>query len=297
MSDEETTQPETTDAAPQEAFALIGNEVRAEIVRALGAEQSGHVVLPFSELRSRVATDVNSSKFNYHLQELVGQFVTKTEEGYKLRPEGLSLYRTIAAGSFTREASLAPFEVGLDCYFCDAPVEATYDDGQFLIRCSDCGHRYCHTMVPPSVVDDQQELLTRVANYTRYETLAVAGGVCPTCLNGVGTEFIPAGESPHHAGDQLDVLARRSCDHCGETHFMSLGVALLDHPELVTFCHERGLDVATTPIWDLEFASTDRSVTVRSRDPWEVALTLSLDGDRLELVVDGDLSVVATKYK
>ncbi|MFH5797758.1 hypothetical protein [Haladaptatus sp. CMAA 1911] len=39
------------------------------------------------------------------------------------------------------------------------------------------------------------------------------------------------------------------------------------------------------------FAVTDRHLTVRSTDPWEVALRVTLDGDALELVVDEDLRV------
>jgi len=37
---------------------------------------------------------------------------------------------------------------------------------------------------------------------------------------------------------------------------------------------------------------TDRDVTVRSRDPWEVALETTCDGDRLEFVVDETLELV-----
>jgi hypothetical protein len=36
---------------------------------------------------------------------------------------------------------------------------------------------------------------------------------------------------------------------------------------------------------------TDHHTTVRSRDPWEVALTLTAGDEVLELVVDGELSV------
>jgi len=60
----------------------------------------------------------------------------------------------------------------------------------------------------------------------------------------------------------------------------------------VAFCHERGVDVRETPIWELEFAATDRFVTVGSRDPWEFAIGVHLDGGVLELVVDDELEVV-----
>lgn len=61
-------------------------------------------------------------------------------------------------------------------------------------------------------------------------------------------------------------------------------------PTLVS--HERGLDVTTTPVWELDFAATDRYVCIYSTDPWDIALELTLDGDMLELVVDDNLAVI-----
>jgi hypothetical protein len=40
---------------------------------------------------------------------------------------------------------------------------------------------------------------------------------------------------------------------------------------------------------------TDRYLTVRSTDPWEVALSIPCEDETLELVVDEDLSVDATR--
>jgi hypothetical protein len=78
---------------------------------------------------------------------------------------------------------------------------------------------------------------------------------------------------------------------------LTVGELLLGDPELVAFCHERGLDVANTPIWDLEFAATDRHVTVRSEAPWKVSLSVPLDGETLELTVDESLTVVERTRK
>ena len=92
--------------APADAFALVGNETRAEILRVLGEEPWAG--LSFSELRSRVDPDLDSGQFNYHLQQLVGQFVRHTDDGYEMRPAGVTLYRTIRAGIFSRTATVDP---------------------------------------------------------------------------------------------------------------------------------------------------------------------------------------------
>ena len=239
--------------APADAFALVGNETRAEILRVLGEEPWAG--LSFSELRSRVDPDLDSGQFNYHLQQLVGQF---------------------------------------DCYFCGSTVEASYEDGIFHLRCPGCDHVYSHTMAPPSAVEGvaREELLARIDQYNRHTMLAFARGVCPVCVHGVDREFIP-GESAWSEGvERFDLFVRHTCGYCGNRHFMSVGLALLYRPLVVCFFHGRGLDVTSAPHWELEFAMTDRDVTVRSRDPWEVALETTCDGDRLELVVDETLGLV-----
>ena len=282
---------------PGEAFALVGNETRAAVVRALGeagGREHARPTLSFSELRRRVDVDVRSSQFNYHLQQLVGSFVEHVDDGYRLHRVGMRLYRTIIAGTFTRRELLDPLEVGVDCYFCDSAIEAAYEDAQFTVWCRGCGHAYIRMLVPPSAVDtdDEAELLARVDQFNRRDLLAYGRGVCTICAHPLDTQLTPAADAPMAGSEQLDVFAHRPCDHCGAQPHVTLGLALLYDPDVVSFFRERGLDVTSTPVWALEFAMTDRYTTVRSTDPWEVALELTRDGDTLELVVDGDLNVV-----
>ncbi|WP_276260198.1 winged helix-turn-helix domain-containing protein [Haloglomus litoreum] len=280
------------DAEPADAFALVGNETRAAILRVLGEDPwSG---LSFSELRSRAAPDMDSGQFNYHLQQLVGQFVRQTEDGYEMRPSGATLYRTIQAGTFNRRATVEPFPAGFDCYFCGATAEASYDDGMFDLSCSGCGHVYTRTMAPPSAVEgvDPDDLLARIDQYNRHTMLAFARGVCPICVNGVDRRF-RRGEAVWTEGsERFDCFVNHVCGHCGNEHYMAVGLALLYRPELVCFFHGRGLDVTSVPHWELPFLMTDQDVTVLSEDPWEVALETTYDGDRLELLVDEDLTLV-----
>lgn len=282
--------------SPQDAFALLGNEYRAEIIRALGDAQGTEgprAVLSFSDLYSRADVDIATSQFNYHLQNLVGPFVDKTDGGYRLRHEAVTLYRTILAGTYTEQTTMEPFPVGVDCYYCDEPVEARYADRRFAIVCSGCGQEYSDTTAPPSIVDTNQEaLLSRVDQFLRHRILAFSKDVCSVCANGLDTRFLSGDDLSVTGAEQLDVLVHRSCGHCGAQQYMSVGLALLYDPELVAFFQARDLDVTTTPIWKLEFAMTDRYVDVRSTDPWRVALTVPRDGDELELVVDETLTVV-----
>jgi DNA-binding transcriptional ArsR family regulator len=284
-----------SDATPEDAFALIGNETRAAILRTLG--ETPYDGVSFSELREAVDPGMDSGQFNYHLSQLTGEFVDRSEDGYTMRAEGLTLYRLIRAGSVNRRTTRDPFSAGFDCYYCGAPVEGSYDDGAFRLRCPDCEHVYSHTHVPPSAVetDDREGLLDRIDQYNRQEMLACARGVCQTCVNPLETGFVP-GDSVWTAGSaRLDVFVSTECDHCGAGHYMSTGLALLYHPEVVSFLHGHGVDVTCVRHWELEWAMTDHHLTVRSTDPWEVALSVPCEDETLELVVDEDLSVEATR--
>ncbi|AHG05211.1 hypothetical protein HALDL1_06545 [Halobacterium sp. DL1] len=285
----------------ESAFSLIGNETRAAIIRTLGEErgQEGpRPILSFSDLHDAVDVDVVSSQFNYHLQQLVGNFVDRTEDGYRLKPVGSTLYRTIRAGTFTGDASFGPVDVGFDCYHCGTRAEGVYGDGMFTVQCRGCETLYDLVLAPPEQLDpdDEAELVDRLNQYTRHQRLAFQRGVCPTCVNRLNTKLIDGEASPFADYEHRSVTVHQSCGHCGSQMYVSVGEALLYDPALISFCYERGLDVTSEPVWHLEFAMTDRCVSVRSRDPWAVALAVELDGDTLELVVDGEMNVLERNY-
>lgn len=295
MTEDDSKRSAADDADPEDAFALVGNETRAAILRTLG--ETPHEGVSFSDLRSRVDPDIDSGRFNYHLSQLTGQFVDHDEDGYTLRSEGLTLYRLIRAGSVNRSAAVDSFEIGLDCYFCEAPVEGEYEDGTFELRCPDCTHVYTHTQVPPSAVEgaDTEDVLERVDQYNRHRMLAHAREVCPTCVNPLDVEFVPGEDVWSDGSDRLDVFVRTECGHCGGRHYVTVGLAMLYEPAVVAFFDDHGVDVTSVPHWELPWAMTDEHLTVRSTDPWEVALEIEHEGDHLELVVEEDRSVEATR--
>lgn len=282
---------------PEDAFALLGNEHRARIIFTLGEAQGiegPRPAMSFSDLYSAADADIATSQFNYHLQKLVGPFIDKTDNGYRLRHEGVKLYRTIVAGTYTTKSlSVEPLDVGVSCYHCSAPIEATYRDRRVTIACSSCGRQYSDTTMPPSLVEaDEDSLLPRIDQHVRRRILAFSKGVCSVCASGLRTRFLPPDEIAVQGSGELDVFVHRACEHCGAQQYMSVGLSLLYNSRLIAFFEERGLDVTMTPIWELEFAMTDRFVDIRSTDPWEVALAPQRDGDELELLVDGDLTVI-----
>jgi hypothetical protein len=72
------------EADPTDALAVLGDETRIAILRALAeAEQP----LSFSELRRRAGVD-DAGRFNYHLSKLREYFVREEDGGYTLRHAG-----------------------------------------------------------------------------------------------------------------------------------------------------------------------------------------------------------------
>lgn len=285
---------ESPEPSDEEAFALVGNEIRAEIVRTLGRydyEHSTESTLSFSDLREKSNTDVVSSQFNYHLQKLVGRYVEKAGEGYRLRPEGKNLYRTIRAGTFTQRDRLAPIGLQQSCYYCDSELELAYDDGMFTIQCHGCETLYDLILAPPAALRTDDHVRSRVLRYNYHLRQAFARGVCPTCMNALSTEFVDPSDTGFTDVVEREIYVYRVCDYCGNHSYLSLGSVFLHHPAVIGFCYERGLDVMETPRWELAFAATDRHVTVRSRDPVELSLTVTAGNESLELIINEELAI------
>ncbi|WP_247731556.1 DUF7351 domain-containing protein [Halovivax limisalsi] len=290
MTPDDTSDP---DPAGSDPFALVGNEIRAAIVRELGgSDVRGGPPVAFSDLRDRVDVDVRSSQFNYHLGQLVGHFVERTDAGYRIRPEGRVLYQALSAGSFDRRVSESRAAAGFDCHYCEAPVDAVVHEGELRIQCPDCDYRYDVTTVPPGIDAAADLDLDGIARFTHQIHLAFARGVCPTCGRQPTATVLEPEETPFSTDDRRVVSAYLRCQNCDDARYLSIGEAVLADATLRAFCHDHGLDVLTTPLWELEFAATDRTVTVESRDPWRLSLVVALDDERLKLVVDGDLTVL-----
>ena len=81
---------DAADVDPAEAFGVVANETRLDILEALWRAEDRPVA--FSELHDSVEMR-DSAQFNYHLQQLTDQFVAKTDDGYDLRHAGAQVVR------------------------------------------------------------------------------------------------------------------------------------------------------------------------------------------------------------
>ncbi|WP_158057557.1 helix-turn-helix transcriptional regulator [Halorussus halophilus] len=281
------------------AFGLVADETRLSILWALGSapyEEYGSS-LRFSELRERAEVR-DSGKFNYHLQQLVGPFVRERDDGYSLNYAGELLYRTVVAGFFTDEVDLEGLESDSRCLNCDTPLTARYEDNRLRVACSDCGREYQDVPFPPSAVEtwDDDELLEAFDQWGRHNILLFNRGICKWCGGPMPGEFDRVSDS-HLTGERESaVYVARTCENCHGFMFTTPGESVLNHPAVVSFFYERGIDVTTRPLWELDFVA-DGVREVHSEDPWEVEVAVAHEGDELRFVLDEDIEVVETELR
>lgn len=234
--------PEPTDGegfeevTPEEAFSLLGHGTRIGIIRALW--RAGNDAVSFSELRER-ADVTDSGQFNYHLGELVGTFLRREGEGYELTYAGWQVVGAILDGTYTKQASVAPFEIDVSCVDCGSPLEASYDES-FLVRCTNCEGGLAEFSLPPGALDGRtrEELVTTMPHWIRAESVFMQNGICPTCAGVVARSIEPASELPEH-----EVKVEYDCERCVWSGHTMVGPNFLTHPAVVSFYHDHGVDL------------------------------------------------------
>lgn len=308
--------PEASTLAPDDAFAVLGNETRMEILQTL-AEADGP--LSFSELRERVGVR-DSGQFNYHLDKLVGHFLEDSADGYELRRAGERIHEAVVSGAVTETPIIEPTEVDWPCSVCGATVELTYQQEWVALSCTECPGAYGGTFtadeyapdeqleqgylgglsLPPAAVPDRSPLdvLRTAWTWDILERMAAASGTCPRCSAAVETTVAVCED--HDASDGLceGCSSRRMIIHqvtCENCHFNQVGpfpIALSDNTDLIAFWTAHGYDLLR-PSADMLAELANYEETLLSREPFEARFTWTLDGDSLSVTVDDELTVVA----
>jgi hypothetical protein len=273
---------------PADAFAIVGEESRLAILEALWRLDEPAA---FSEIRDAVGM-ADSAQFNYHLGKLTDQFVRKTDAGYELRTAGERIVQAILAGSFTRHPER---EVAIDdpCVRCGASLSARYADEELSIECPACGHGHGEYAFPPGGLHDRTdaEILAAFDQRVRHLHCLATDGVCPEC-NGRMATTIERGEDCCLG---VAVRAVHRCRQCAHERCSAVGLGLLDKSPVVGFYEDHGVDLAATPYWRLAWCVDDHPVTVLEEDPWRLQVDVTHGGDRLAVVLDGDLAIVETR--
>lgn len=274
---------------PAEAFSVIGNKTRLSILEALWNAPERPV--PFSTLHARIEMR-DSAQFNYHLQQLVGQFVRRTEEGYDLRHAGESVIQAVLSGSFNQNPD-REFDVEGRCVACKGVLSARYRDEQIAIGCLDCEQQHGEYAFPPGGLTERtdREVAAAFDQRVRHLHCLAADGVCPAC-NGKMETTIRYEES---CCLRLELQVEHRCSQCRHQLCSTAGLRLLEHSEVVSFYRGHGRDLGSIPYWQLPWCVSDEYVEVLSEEPWSLRVRIPLDEEELRVDLDEHLAVFNTE--
>lgn len=283
-----------------EAFDLLGHEIRLAIIERLAAERrrswraNG---LEFAALRKAVGVE-DAGQFNYHLDKLLGTFVEKRDDEYVATTAGVEVAGTVRAGTYETDDVSFTAAIGARCTECDDRLEAAYQGGTLQVRCPEHG-LYHATAIPPAVVRDRdpETVVALAQRNARNELGRALDGACVHCWGTVDVEtpVEPPKELLDQQGttpDEVDqVVVEFACRDCEATFWTAASVTVLDHPAVVAFYHDHGVNVRDRGYLELSFVDGTNGV-VESTDPVRVRIDVTHDDDTLHVWVDDDAQVV-----
>lgn len=301
-----------------EAFALLGNETRLNILLAIWEAQiplAEDNTVPFSRLFDRVDCD-DRGTFSYHLQQLEGQFINQHTErgGYELSIPGLKLVRTIIAGTGVKDATLAPTEITQPCPLCGAPTEITYRDEVVFLLCTGCegmapgkadvDNVLLGNYLEPAGLDDRspEELHAASVTASLRRARTLFNGLCPTCSGPVTgrleccPDHDPTGGC-EKCGMRIGAWVHFQCRVCKHYAVPDPKWLAMFHPAVVAFYDAHGISIRVQAD-DFESARRvygliyDHDLEVLSADPSRVSVTASIDGDEVRLTLNVTARVV-----
>lgn len=288
------------DGADHEAFDLLGHEIRLAIIERLAEERraswraSG---LEFAELRKAIGV-ADAGQFNYHLDKLLDTFVEKRDAEYVITTAGLDVAGTVKAGTYDADDVSFTVTIESTCTECDDPLEATYERGTLQVQCPEHGLFHGNALPPAAVRDRDPETVVALAQLNARNELARAlEGACIHCWGTVDVEtpVDPPTEMLDHqettADDVEQVVVEFACRDCGTTFWTAASATVVDHPAVVSFYHDHGVNVHDRGYLELPFVDGTNGV-VESTDPVRVRIDVELDGDELHVRIDDTAEVV-----
>ncbi len=270
--------------SPDEAFRLLGDEMRTAILRAVW--ESSDETNTFSEIRERVGSP-DSGKFNYHLNKLVGHFLSKREGGYRLTQSGREVVRAVMAGTITQHAAIGPAPIDAQCPDCSAPLVVRYHE-YGVVECEDCGEVVMWNEFPPAGLGGRSpaEFASVFDHWTQSRFGLAMDGICPNCACEMSMEIL---DQSIDGAD--DIATMHHCENCKYEARVPLFGHVVSHPATISFFYDKGVDVTELPYWQTRALAREFSEEVISQDPWLATITIRIEGHTLELTVDECMDV------
>lgn len=297
---------DSTTLSAEEAFARLGDETRLDILQTLGTADQP---LSFSELRDRVGYET-AGNFSYHLDQLTGHFIRKTEERYALRPTGRRVVEAVLSGAVTDVRTVTPTRIDRSCPYCRAPVEVSYQEERLAGYCTECGGVYGdrethgttndgllgYLPLPPAGIRNRtiEEAERAAWTWGVRDMLAISKGVCPKCsarleqTETVCSEHDSTTGLCRACGNRHAVQLRSTCTNCIFDQEGAFVLKLMATPELLAFVTSNGFDPVLDH-WEFGWQYDEEVVLM---EPFEAQFTFTLGDESFTVTVDEELEVV-----
>ena len=221
-------------------------------------------------------------------------FVRRTDDGeYELSYAGGRVVGAIFSGEFNRSSPLGTFPLDSDCANCRTQLEATYEEERVKICCPKCDELDTGFGFPPGGVEDRspEELTTVFDRWLRSLFALIIDEICYNCAGNLTSGLTDDSEYLH---PDEPVCIEYVCDRCTDSSTLSVSSFLYLLPEVGRFYHDHGIDLQTVDMWNAR-SFVDSTITVSSKDPWQIEATLSLEDGQLSIVVGDDLTIATTR--
>lgn len=283
------TRAEERSAQAREAFALLGHDLRLEILLALLDHWEAAHTEPqrYSDLMRTVDIQ-DSGKFNYHLGKLRGAYLRKVDSGYLPTASATALYRVVLAHRPTDTSTRSELEPGVSCPACDEPLVAIYEREFFTLRCTSCEgvvDEFTYPL-PKNALRDRsdRELLKAVYDRARTHIGLARRGQCPDCA-GTTTVIV----NPDSVDTENEPPVRINCDTCSWMVQMGFLLPLLTDARVVRVLSDIGVTIEDAYPWELP----NPVIKVVSTDPPQFELELEAAGNAATITVDNSLDVLS----
>ncbi|WP_320443112.1 ArsR/SmtB family transcription factor [Halosolutus halophilus] len=282
-------QSDQIDQEVVDAINALGNTQRLQILLALDKVEQEHQkpwhTMSFTELYDAVDID-SSSQFSYHLDQLVGQFISETPDGYRLTYSGHKIVRVIISDVYESTATFEDSEVSGVCLFCDeASLLATLDAEHFRIRCTSCDAILVTDFFPRSQTRDRTsaEIIESFGYRIWSMYIQLRGDVCPECFGRVDT----AVDVYEHNGKTIH-LHVSSCRECQHIISIPIEVTVAFHPAVLHQFWEHDISLLDVPLWEFfEYITSDVIVTdIVSDNPFAATFEITLGNETIRLKMD-----------
>ncbi len=308
--------------SPDEAFAVLGNEIRLDIIRVLWHADAAHEyddvtdtakTLSFSELRRQVDLDDNG-QFNYHLSQLAPHFIRQTDEGYRLSGAGKQIARTVIAVTGGENIDFSA-NLEQDCPLCNAPMTVAYEEQWLRISCTECDGVFGDKAPEGSVFFSSypaagltgrspDEALTTGFYRCMLDIAYMMRDVCRECAGSISASVavckehqVSDGEPCSRCGSRLPVWTEQQCDTCGFAKRLPVEPFVLTLSPVIGFLDNEGIDVLAPAFDEIIDLLQNRIETTVTEEPFRVKVTIEGEAATLSVTLDDDMNVVGLDRK